>query len=395
MFFKKRRRGSKPIVYGIIGSGQSLSVGDRAESPIYSPYFAGPVSGSYMLTDITDGFTNPVTSWTLTDIEEPMRGSGYGSIYPFNVSYQSPHTPMAQYLNINLGINSAHTCVGESGQPYSVIKKGGTGNSYASSIAEVERFKELFDALGMKYEVLCVIWTHGESDYGDTSYSDYLLEAQNDYEIDIKAITGQTRNVPLIITQPSAGFPVPAGEFTNIPDEMLQAYLANPDKIILAGPKTSLEYVSGDYHLSALGTTYLGFIYGVAAKHLITNSTPFTPLYASNVSLNNSGANPIITVTFNRDVVEDDSLYDGLHTVEHTAWLNGKGFEVIDAGNFELNILSTVISGNTAVITVDSGVPYRVSYALYGDGSGTIRRGCVRDDNIDNYNWLCQFSYYF
>jgi hypothetical protein len=395
MFLKKRRRGSKPIVYGVIGNGQSLSVGDRAGSPLYSPYFTGPVAGSYMLTDIANGFTSPVSDWILTDIQEPMRGSGYGSIYPFNVSYQSPHTPMAQYLNLSFGINSAHTCAGESGQPYSVIKKGGTGNSYASSIAEVQRFKNLFDALGMKYEVLCVIWTHGESDYGDTSYSNYLIEVQNDYETDIKAITGQTKSVPLVITQPSAGFPVPAGEFTNIPDEMLEAYLAHPDKIILAGSKTGLDYVPGDYHLSAVGTTFLGFMYAMSVRHLITSAATFTPLYATNVSLNSSGDNPIITVTFNRNVVEDDSLYSGMHTVEHTSWLNGKGFEVIDSGNSELSILSTVISGSTATITVDTGTPYRVSYALYGDGSGTIRRGCIRDDDPDNYNWLCQFSHYF
>ena len=163
MFFKKRRRsGSGPTVYGIVGNGQSLSTGDRAGSPAYTPFFAGPVSGSYMLTDVDNLFTNPVSAWTLTDLQEPMRGTGYGTAYPYNVSFQSPHTPMGYYLNLNYGLNTAHTCAGQSGQPYSVIKKNGTGNSYESSIQEVTRFKQLFDALNINYEVTAVIWTHGE-----------------------------------------------------------------------------------------------------------------------------------------------------------------------------------------------------------------------------------------
>lgn len=381
-----------PIVWGFVGTGQSLSVGAHAGNATYTTLVAGAGANHYMLGNLVgsggiSASANPATSWTLQTLSEPLRGAAYATIWPSNVMNQSLHAPMASRLSsLITGIRTAHTVVGQDGQPMSGIKKGGGVASYAGSIAEATKLRALLSAAGYDYRVAAVLLTHGESDLGSGTYGADVLQLQADYETDLKAITGQAGTIPIVATQPSAGYPQPgAGNTSNINDVLLSTYLANPSRVILAGSKIGLSYFSGDFHLDAAGSRDLGYLYADAVAPIIAGGTAFAPLYP--ISATRSGS--VVTVTLNRAASFDTSLWGSTHVGTYSgAWVNGKGFEAVDGGGSPISITSVSISGAVVTITCASA-PTTISNALYGDGTGTIRRTQVRDASG---NWLVQFS---
>lgn len=383
---------STPIVWGFVGTGQSLSVGAHAGNATYTTLVAGAGANHYMLGNLVgsggiSASANPEASWTLQTLAEPLRGSAYATIWPSNVMNQSLHAPMASRLSsLITGIRTAHTAVGQDGQPMSGIKKGGGVASYAGSIAEATKLRTLLAAAGYDYRVAAVLLTHGESDLGSATYGADVLQLQADYETDLKAITGQAGTIPIVATQPSAGYPQPGvGNTSNINDVLLSTYLANPSRVILAGSKIGLSYWSGDYHIDAAGTRDLGYMYADAVAPLITGGAAFTPLYP--VSATRSGS--VVTVTLNRSASFDTTLWGSTHASAYGgAWANGRGFEAVNSGGSPIAITSVSIVGAVVTITCASA-PTTISNALYGDGTGTIRRTQVRDTSG---NWLVQFS---
>jgi hypothetical protein len=381
-----------PIVWGIVATGQSLSVGARAGDAPYATLVAGAGSDHYMLGNLVGSggislTANPEASWTLQTLSEPLRGSHYATIWPSNAMNQTPHAPMASRLSSLIpGVKTAHTVVGQNGQPMSGIRKGGGVASYAGSIAEATKLRALLGALGYDYRVAAVLLTHGEQDLGSATYGTEVLQLQADYETDLKTITGQAGTIPLIATQPSAGYPQPGvGNTSNINDVLLSTYLANPSRVILAGSKIGLSYFSGDFHIDAAGSRDLGYLYADAVAPIITGGTAFAPLYP--VSATRSGS--VVTVTLNRSASFDTSLWGTTHASAYSgAWVNGKGFEAVDGGGAPISITSVSIVGAVVTITCASA-PTTISNALYGDGTGTIRRTQVRDSSG---NWLVQFS---
>src|SRR5207302_7618456 len=93
--------------------------------------------------------------------------------------------------------------------------------AYDESLRQVTDGKAIATAMGKSYVVRMVTAIHGESDdfaYATATqefpldgtdgtpaaiknYADGLVEWQHDYEAGIKAITGQTQAVPLLISQ--------------------------------------------------------------------------------------------------------------------------------------------------------------------------------------------------
>lgn len=383
---------STPIVWGFVGTGQSLSVGARAGNAAYTTLVTGAGTDHYMLGNLVgsggiSASANPEASWTLQTLAEPLRGSPYATIWPSNVMNQSLHAPMASRLSsLIAGIRTAHTAVGQDGQPMSGIKKGGSVASYAGSIAEATKLRALLAAAGYDYRVAAVLLTHGESDLGSATYGADVLQLQADYETDLKAITGQTGTIPIVATQPSAGYPQPgAGNTSNINDVLLSTSLSYPSRLILAGSKVGLSYFAGDFHIDAAGSRDLGYMYADAVAPIITGGAAFAPLYP--VSAVRSGS--VVTVTLNRAASFDTTLWGTTHVGTYSgAWANGKGFEAVDGGGSPIAISSVSIVGAVVTITCASA-PTAISNALYGDGTGTIRRTQVRDASG---NWLVQFS---
>src|SRR5262249_13773064 len=119
---------------GIVGTGQSLSVGAEG-TPVLptTPRYQNPklslgrAAGAYPLDP-------PNAAPALAPPVEPIRAvaTSYPSAYPVNLYGETPHTAMGDEITVLVmgatgrGYMTVHTVVGESGQPMSVIRKGAT-----------------------------------------------------------------------------------------------------------------------------------------------------------------------------------------------------------------------------------------------------------------------------
>jgi hypothetical protein len=170
---------------------------------------------------------------------------------------------------------------------------------------------------------------------------------------------------------------------------MLDAVRAHPRELALVGPKTGLAYAANDFHLATEGTVELGTQVGdFLAERLLhpeTVTEPFAPKEALFTAV--SGETTEVKISLNRPVTVDRSLFGTTHSTRHTGWQNGLGFEAKAANGTELPITDVVVTGDQARIMV-AGAPAEISYTLFGDGPGTIRRGALRDDRG---RWLVQF----
>lgn len=378
---------SEPIeVLGFVFTGQSLSMGARAGNILMTAVTPGPIAGHFMLANLVSGGVQQASSaWTLAEVANPMRPQEYNSFWPFNAWDETPCAAFAERMG-QLGV--AHTftiCAGQDGQPYSAIKKGGTVASYAGSIDEAQKAFNLLAASGyaLKFGGVCLI--HGESDVNSTTYDDELIQFQLDYEADLQAITGQAEAIPMYITQHAPGYPTANGSRTTTPQLIIDLCAANPTTHKLIGPKYSLEHASSDLHLTPTGTRNMGRMYADQVVDFV-GALRMT-------SATRSGA--VITATFSlpsssASIGFDASLWDSNHSVQNTAWSNGKGFEAAVPGpETPLTISSVAIaSANTATITLsaDPGAAVLLRYAETIDGDAKPRRGQLK---TDDGHWCC------
>jgi len=268
--------GGTPVWVGVIGTGQSLSVGAASNGLV----FTKPSPNSFKLSLGARETTWPIDATdpelSLVPLAEPIRTintTSYSAPYPINIYGETFHTTMAVQLDtINrlvegggggggggVGLPSVHSVVGQGDSSITVIQKGGTGNAYAASLFEAAALTRLAAAAGARYEVFAVVLTHGEKDAELPSYEDGIARLQSDYEQDLKAITGQTRPIPLILTQQHAD-PVTGRSTSTV--AAWKAGVDHPGKIYCAGPKYQYAYANDHIHLLAgqydrLGVKYL------------------------------------------------------------------------------------------------------------------------------------------
>jgi lysophospholipase L1-like esterase len=253
---------------GIVGTGQSLSVGARANpaETDHQPYHNLKLS--------LGSFTGP--PWTpdnstlsMIPLVEPIRNYAYGypSAYPGNIYGETPHTAMANQISklalSGLGIDyvTVHTVVGESGQGMNVIRKGATdnnttGRAYAATLFEVQAIKRLAAAAGKTFGVSAVVITHGETDAGNTNYEGDLRQMWSDYNTDLRAITGQSQKI-LMFTNQQHSCPSDSGTSASTLAQW-KIGVDYPEDIICTGPKYQYPYSSDGVHLVAGGYQQLG-----------------------------------------------------------------------------------------------------------------------------------------
>ena len=375
---------------GIIGTGQSLSTGcDGDNGPATST--AQPFK-NIKLQDLGPDPKYPVdgrgsAQWSAVPLVEPIRtlvpGYPMGSYeYPNNICAsnnvygETPHSGFANTLSglwETRGMGdyvTAHTVSGLGGACLFQIDKTTGGPTYASGISEARVYKKLADLAGKTYGVGGILLTHGECDSQNPPYNpDYeakLFQMWNDYNTDIKAVTGQTRDIVLIGSQQSS---IPSG--LNGPNVQLwRAGVDHPGKIICAGPK----YAYGSYgvHMPASGYERIGEKYAEIFDAVVNRGVAWKPLGPNKVTR----AGAVLTIDFdvpNPPLVWDTHLAANHQTV-HAAWSKGQGFEVLDGSNAELEIASAVIQGNSVVLTLaaapSASTPLTLSYALTQDGGG-------------------------
>ena len=371
---------------GIIGNGQSLSVG-------VSFGYAPPISvtqpfGAKKLVDLTSMYAlSGAGTWQMVPLVEPYRVKTCTLCYeyPNNVVGESPHTGMAIQLSaLSLARDagdfmSVHSITGTSGAALASINKtglpdGGVRPPYLAGLMETRVYKNLAADAGAKYRVGGVIFTHGESDWNNPNYASELHTLWSDYNTDLKAITGQTQNIPIFLSQQNS-FPgaVDAG-FTLSPNDQWKVAVTYPGEFVCVGPKYAYSY-SDTVHLSSSGYHRLGEKYGQAFDRVVNQGLPFKPLYPIATSLSGNK----ITVTFHVPVPPmawDDHIALS-HQNNHKAWKDGHGFEAEDSTG-QLTITSATIVGNTVELILNNaptGTGLTVRHAQTPDGYPTADGG--------------------
>lgn len=394
---------------GIIGTGQSLSCG-ASGTPVVSttqPFHNLKLDDSSPAPKY-DGVGDKLSLVPLVAPLRPPDPNLPQTHYPNNIWGETPNEGMANQMSatsLALGgfeLVSIHTNVGIGGQPMSVIKKDGTGNSYASSLYEAKAIQLLAQQAGKKLGYGAVILTHGESDFNNDTYDQEVYQLQKDYNADLKAITGQIANVPLILTQQST-FPFDSG--STAPSTLLawKASVQHPGEVLCAGSKYQYDYSVDKVHLSAPQYRRLGEKYAEVYVRGVLSKQGWKPLQPNAAKL----AGQLITVDF--DVPDPPMAWEDTRPAPHqqafTQWSKARGFEVLTQTEL-LTISSVSIAGNQVLIALaappPAGVDLYVGYAMVQDGQGASggtplgRGGQLRDsDSFEGYDGktiLCTVS---
>src|SRR5580692_2874742 len=182
---------------GVIGTGQSLSVGTTPASSTTQPYnnLMLSLEGVTVPGTGTNPWDSSSSSFMMVPLIEPQRAleTTYPSPYPGNLYGETPHAAMANEITALVRAASAgadyittHTIVGESGQGIVALVKetgsttGTTGRAYAASLFEASAISRLAQAAGKSYGVGVVVLTHGETDCNNDTYGASILQLLSD-----------------------------------------------------------------------------------------------------------------------------------------------------------------------------------------------------------------------
>jgi len=393
---------------GIIGTGQSLSVGEPdgvRNTPEAAIRSTTQPFGNLKLS--TGSLPWPIdsndASLSLVPLVEPVGrlSTAYPSSWPTNIAGETPHSAMANQLTSLVKATGAadyvsvHSAVGENGQPLSFLIKGAVpvgvnGHAYEATLIETRAITRLAQAAGKTYGVGAIVVTHGESDAGNTSYAAQLYDLYTDYVADISSITGQTQKPLMLVSQQHAS----GGD--RAPSTLEQWRIGNdhPGEVVCTGPKYQYPYTPDSIHLMVEGYDLVGEKYAEIYFERVVLGRDWQPLQPTTVAR----AGRVVTVSFHVPVPPlawETTFQAPLQGTP--AWSAGKGFE-LRAGAAPVGIASVEIVGDTVQITADADLPasgLTVGYALSGDPAndagtvpamtepftGTFRWGLLRDSD--------------
>ncbi len=414
--------GARPVYNEIIGTGQSLSTGLFA-NPAVSTVPLWPTAalmtnlGVRQVVDrgevhyLVPGLINalvPLAEASTSDHDGETIGAGMAfEINELALEAGQPPWPV---------VFSAH---GVTGASYAMLKRGTL--PYRNSIATVSRVKAILDRMGIRDVVRAVTVTHGETDsmFG-ASAADYeadLVQWRNDYDADLRAITGQREPVMLFTDQmnnyTSTVFRERAAPTSPIPLAQLPAALDHPGLIALVCPKYWLTYYRKDgAHLTATSEELLGEKYGEAIKRTLVDGVAWKPLYITGAAV----ASNLITLSYN---IPSPPLVFDTQAIRDPGNL---GFVYTDDSAAPPSISAVeLVSGGTQVRIALSAPPIapaghrHIKYAWVGSiacsgggcGAGPVTgpRGNLRDsdpltsllgDDSDHlYNWAVTQDFVF
>jgi hypothetical protein len=385
---------------GIIGTGQSLSVGEQGK-PVLST--TQPYHNLKLSTDDLHWPVDPgAPELKMVPLIEPVGRPAprYPSSWPENIAGETPHTAMADELTALMmaasgkDFVSVHSAVGENGQGMKFLKKnavvvGTNGHSYEAAMIEVKAITRLAKAAGKSYGVGAITLTHGESDAGNTNYEEQLHQLWSDYNTDLPAITGQSQKLLMILSQQNS-----VNDHAPSTQAEWKAGVDYPDEMVCSGPKYQYPYAEG-IHLTAPGYQQLGEKYAQVYYERVLLGHDWQPLEPTGVE--RKGAE--ITVYFHAPVAPLvwDTNFQAPHP-KTDEWKNGRGFEVVTAAGEKAAIVSAEISGDAVIVTcaADPGAGARVRYAMTAEPpaegqkrsprmvspwKGTYRWGLLRDSD--------------
>jgi hypothetical protein len=382
---------------GIIGTGQSLSVGAEAGN-ITAKARTEPNNNLKLALNgvVVPPFDPSAEALSLVSLVEPIRptATGYPSAYPANLYGESPHTAMSHQITAAakagglMDFITIHSVVGESGQGMIWINKaamedttmGTKGRAYQASLFEARAITRIAQAQTppKSYGIGAIFLTHGESDAGNNNYVNDMLQLWTDYNADLKAITGQTQDIPLFTSQQHGIYQYAAGQADRNIDVSTKLQwtgsLDQPGKIVCTGPKYQYPYAPDFLHLVPLGYELMGEKYAEVFYQHVVLGRPWKPLQPLADTVTRSGR--VITVDFYVPVapLAWDEVLPKPHQADLQEWAQGRGFEVrtAGAGSTPLTIESVeFVDQDTVQITCTTDVPAgaTLGYAATSDGA--------------------------
>lgn len=249
------------------------------------------------------------------------------------------------------------------------LSKGGT--HFARMVEQATYGKTLANAAGKTHAVQAVTWTQGESDYlSGTTQADYVTALNtliSDINTDIKAATGQTKNIPVIGYQISSHIYYASDDFPDIALAQLEVEAANP-LFYIACAMYPFAYHSGG-HITNSSTRWLGGYYGLAYKRIVINGEDWKPLKPI-ASVRQSN---FVEIRFN--VPKGPLVFDTTQVAAQTNY----GFALLDQNGAAMTISGVqIIDTDRIRITASAPIPAgaKVRYAFTGDtisGKGNLR----------------------
>jgi hypothetical protein len=415
--------------------GQSLSIGTWSILPnAAGPYVFStvPVWDNLMFVGGTLPLANTASAAnyaSLVPLVEQLYGSNNGNWQPpangltaYNLGSPGGETPVSgalqtikHMLSVENNLQTADidfqfigSCPGKGGSSISQLSSGTA--PYTRLLDEITRAKAFADAQGKIFGVPAVCWTQGENDNGEsvatyTALADALFVQMN---TDIKAITGQTKNVQILMYQTFGN--VYGSTIFNI--ALAQLALGNKDAnvgtiypnyhCVCSAYMLQTDFADAT-HLSAQASKQLGGYYGKAFKKIIVDNNPtWSPLPVQTVQM--SGAYILITVGLDKTgLVIDTTNY----TTENGAQPNA-GFTLVDGSGNPVAITSVTIVGQNRIKVLCSTPPVAGMILRYGaaNTNGGLG-GNIRDNDGSIYtvdcggvpaplhNWFRQWSHTF
>jgi len=208
---------------------------------------------------------------------------------------------------------------------------------YTQLIADVTAGKALTNASDKVYKVLSITMTQGESDYGSSTssiaYEASMIQFKTDVNNDIKAITGQTDDIIIVMYQTATS----NGGGKTYPNIALSQYklaMNNPG-FYMATAMYQFKYNDG-FHLKSESSKLLGAYYGLAISRIISEKIDWKPLHPKSYQIQGN----LCKVKF--EVPKAPLQFKAANTVT----LTNKGFAVIKN---TVNILTSVTLGDDGV----------------------------------------------
>ncbi len=376
---------------GVIGTGQSLAVGEQGR-PTKST--SQPFGNLELSTGNAEWPLDAEdTTFEMVPLVEPIGrlATSYPSSYPKNIAGETPHASMANQITemaqaMGADYVGVHGEFGENGQCLRYLVKDAqqteiNGRAYEATLMETRAITRLAEAEGKSYGVGAVIVTHGECDAGSTTYADGLFELWSDYNADIKEVTGQKEDILMIVSQQNS-----INNRSAATTAQWRLGVEHPDEVVCSGPKYQYPYATDNIHLVTDGYRMLGEKYGQVYFERVVMGRDWMPLHPRGASRNGR----VITVTFHVPVppLTWETEFDAPHQ-DKPEWQEGKGFEVFGADG-RIAIESVEIECNAVRITSAEDLPSEVtvSYAMFASGdamqqpfNATIRWGLLKDSD--------------
>jgi hypothetical protein len=358
---------------GIIGTGQSLGVGGMG-FPIKStdqPFGNLKVASA----DLTWPVDPNDPKLALVPLVEPVgrRPPTYPSSWPMNIDGETPHTSAGNEISslveqrFHRPYVTVHLDVAEAGQGMIRIKKdpvqeGVTGRAYEAALIQTKAVARLARAAQKSFGVGAIFLTHGETDTGNSQYEEQIFQLWSDSNADLKAITGQKRDVLMIVSQHNL-----LGEFSPATNAQWKVGEDHPENIVCSGPKYQYPYSVDALHMTSEGYRLLGEKYAQVYFERAVLNHKWKPLAPEKVI--HRGNQVSIKFHVSKGPLVWDSTLGNPHP-SSPEWSNGKGFEVLDGAGKRVEIRSASIDGRDSVkleLASDPGSNARISYAMVGE----------------------------